>query len=109
MSRLCDNTVAGPTARRDDDLASTCEHPPFWYPPSQHARRSLDNGNVIILVGIRPRKKYLAPPPFHKIPSRHPPGPLPPPPLLGDPLGFSIKTDPFLAPRNHASPPRAEK
>ena len=32
MSHLCDSTVAGPTARRDNVLASKCEHPPFRYP-----------------------------------------------------------------------------
>ena len=33
MSHLCDSTVAGPTARRDNALASKCEYPPFRYPP----------------------------------------------------------------------------
>ena len=33
MSHLCDSTVAGPTARRDNVLASKCEYPPFRYPP----------------------------------------------------------------------------
>ena len=30
---LCDNLVAGLTARRDNVLASRCEHSPFHYPP----------------------------------------------------------------------------
>ena len=38
MSHLCDSTVAGPTARRDNGLASKCEYPPFLYPPSEGAR-----------------------------------------------------------------------
>ena len=29
---LSDSTVAGPTARRDNALASKCEYPPFRYP-----------------------------------------------------------------------------
>ena len=33
MSHLRDSTVAGPTARRDNVLASKCEYPPFRYPP----------------------------------------------------------------------------
>ena len=33
MSHLRDSTVAGPTARRDNALASKCEYPPFRYPP----------------------------------------------------------------------------
>ena len=33
MSHLCDSTVAGLTARRDNVLASKCEYPPFSYPP----------------------------------------------------------------------------
>ena len=33
MSHLCDSTVAGPTARRDNVLASKCEYPRFRYPP----------------------------------------------------------------------------
>ena len=33
MSHLYDSTVAGPTARRDNVLASKCEYPPFRYPP----------------------------------------------------------------------------
>ena len=33
MSHLCDSTVAGLTARRDNVLASKCEYPPFRYPP----------------------------------------------------------------------------
>ena len=33
MSHLCGSTVAGPTARRDNVLASKCEYPPFRYPP----------------------------------------------------------------------------
>ena len=33
MSHLCDSTVAGPTAQRDNVLASKCEYPPFRYPP----------------------------------------------------------------------------
>ena len=32
MSHLCDSTVAGPTARRDNVLASKCEYPPFRHP-----------------------------------------------------------------------------
>ena len=32
MSHLCDSTVAGPTARRDNVLASKCEYPAFRYP-----------------------------------------------------------------------------
>ena len=32
MSHLCDSTVAGPTARRDNVVASKCEYPPFRYP-----------------------------------------------------------------------------
>ena len=32
MSHLCDSTVAGPTARRDNVLASRCEYPPFRIP-----------------------------------------------------------------------------
>ena len=32
MSHLCDSTVASPTARRDNVLASKCEYPPFRYP-----------------------------------------------------------------------------
>ena len=38
MSYLCDSTVAGPTARRDDALASKCEYPPFRYPSFKCAR-----------------------------------------------------------------------
>ena len=38
MSHLCDSTVAGPTARRDNVLASKCEYPPFRYPPFKCAR-----------------------------------------------------------------------
>ena len=38
MSHLCDSTVSGPTARRDNILASKCEYPPFRYPPFQCAR-----------------------------------------------------------------------
>ena len=37
MSHLCDSTVAGPTARRDNVLASKCEYPPFRYPPFKFA------------------------------------------------------------------------
>ena len=33
MSHLCDSTVAGPTARRDNVLASKCKYSPFHYPP----------------------------------------------------------------------------
>ena len=33
MSHLFDSTVAGPTARRDNVLASKYEYPPFRYPP----------------------------------------------------------------------------
>ena len=33
MSHLCDSTVAGLTARRNNVLASKCEYPPFRYPP----------------------------------------------------------------------------
>ena len=32
MSHLCDSTVAGPSARRDNVLASKYEYPPFRYP-----------------------------------------------------------------------------
>ena len=32
MSHLCDSTVAGPTAQRNNVLASKCEYPPFRYP-----------------------------------------------------------------------------
>ena len=32
MSHLCDSTVAGPTARRNNAQASKCEYPPFRYP-----------------------------------------------------------------------------
>ena len=32
MSDLCDSTVAGPAAQRDNALASKCEYPPFRYP-----------------------------------------------------------------------------
>ena len=38
LSHLCDNAVAGPTARRDNVLASKCEYPPFRYPPFKCAR-----------------------------------------------------------------------
>ena len=31
MSQLCDSTVAGPTAKGDNALASKCESPPFHY------------------------------------------------------------------------------
>ena len=30
---LCDSTVAGPTPRRDNVLASKCEYTPFRHPP----------------------------------------------------------------------------
>ena len=33
MSHLCDSTVAGPNAQRDNAQASRCEYPPFSYPP----------------------------------------------------------------------------
>ena len=33
MSHLCDSTVASPTARRDNVLASKCEYPLFRSPP----------------------------------------------------------------------------
>ena len=32
MSHLCDSTVAGPTARRDNVLTSKCEYPPSITP-----------------------------------------------------------------------------
>ena len=38
---LCDSTVAGPTARSDNVLASKCEYPPFHYPPFKRAQRKL--------------------------------------------------------------------
>ena len=37
MSHLCDSTVAGPTARRDNALASKYEYSPFRYPPLKSA------------------------------------------------------------------------
>ena len=40
MSHLCDSTVAGPTARRDNVLASKCEYPPFRYPPFKCALKA---------------------------------------------------------------------
>ena len=30
MLHLCDSTVAGLTARRDNELVSKCEYPSFW-------------------------------------------------------------------------------
>ena len=33
IPHFCDSTVASPTARRDNVLASKCEYPPFRYPP----------------------------------------------------------------------------
>ena len=42
MSHLCDSTVAGPTARRYNVLASKCEYPPFRYPPFKCARKFCD-------------------------------------------------------------------
>ena len=40
MSHLCDSTVASPTARRDNVLASKCEYPPFRYPPFKCALKT---------------------------------------------------------------------
>ena len=39
MSHLCDSTVASPTARRNNVLASKYEYPPFRYPPFKCALR----------------------------------------------------------------------
>ena len=43
MLHFCDSTVAGPTAQRDNLLASKCEYPPFRYPPFQCARALTSN------------------------------------------------------------------
>ena len=57
LSHLRDSTVAGPTARRDNVLASKCEYPPFRYPPFKCALRkpcktSRSLAAKIILVAI---------------------------------------------------------
>ena len=51
MSHLYDSTVAGPTARRDNVLASKCEYPPFRYPPFKCA---LSQGRVPFVPGTVP-------------------------------------------------------
>ena len=46
MSHLCDSTVAGLTARRDNVLASKCEYPPFRYPPFKCALNYQDGAGT---------------------------------------------------------------
>ena len=61
MSHLCDSTVAGPTARRDQVLASKCEYPPFRYPllhvPEFEARLGLQN--LKLTAGIQSLIVYM--------------------------------------------------
>ena len=42
MSHKSHSTVAGPTARRDNVLASKCEYAPFRYPPFKCAPEYMD-------------------------------------------------------------------
>ena len=76
MLHLCDSTVAGPAAQRDNVLASKCEYPPFHYPPFKPAQK------------VAPR-----------LFDHRPPGGRPPPhrlisccPLSGLPLHFLLPT-----------------
>ena len=58
MSHLCDSTVASPTARRDNVLASKCEYPPFRYPPFiQNLSRRLFFG--VPIRGAQICKKFV--------------------------------------------------
>ena len=59
MSHLCDSTVAGPTARRDNVLASKCEYPPFRYPPFKCALTYLATP-LSFLQGNSPAKRDRA-------------------------------------------------
>ena len=52
MSHLCESTVPGSIARRDNVLASKCECPPFRYPPFPCAR--------ILVTLSRVRRRLLS-------------------------------------------------
>ena len=58
MQHLCDSTVAGPGARRDNVLASKCQYPPFRYPPLLKPARKV-SCNKYRQYFFKTKKRYV--------------------------------------------------